>query len=449
MHPPLYLLGAATHLRDRGGHPVLFVDAQAPGTTVAEFLRKGEEYRPDVAVLETCLPSFRNDLDVARRLKEATGCRIVLCGPQVGDRSVAREMIGHAGIDALVLGEYEESLRELVASDFSPGTPGTAVRDRSGEAVFGPPRAPAEELDSLADPDQRWLDHDAYFDPLLRNPFAFFLSGRGCPHGCSFCSWPQTFTGRRYRVRSPLRVADEVSRTLAANPRLRSFLFNDDTFTADRRHCMDVAAALKGRGVSLPWGCYTRADFDDDEVLRSLRSAGCFLLKVGVESSSADVLRRAGKGYDIDRVGGAVERMRRLGFKVHGTFAFGLPGETADTVRETIEWARSVDFHTVQFSVAVPYPGTAFHARLEEDGHLRPHAWEELTPLTPVYEYPSLSRGELSRAVTDAYRAFYLRPAPALRLLWRFSKEMGRMPGLPSHLASFLSGAARPRPAVK
>jgi radical SAM superfamily enzyme YgiQ (UPF0313 family) len=448
MHPPLFLLGAATCLRELGGHEVAFVDAQAPALTVEEFVRRVANLRPDVAVLETCLASFDSDRRVAGALREASGCRVVLCGPQLTSE-VGREMIGHPEVDAVVLGEYEETLLELIGSGLAPGTAGALVRDAVGAIVAGPPRPPVADLDRLPDPDPSLLDFGAYYDPVLRNPFAFFLSGRGCPHGCTFCSWPQTFTGRTFRPRSPARVAAEVARTLAASPRLRSFLFNDDTFTADRSHCLGVCEALAVRGIRVPWGCYTRADLDDEEVLRALRAAGCELLKVGVESADPRVQERSGKGYDLARVERAIARMKALGFHVHATFAFGLPGESPESIRSTVEWACRVGARTAQFSVAVPYPGTAFHAWLGRAGHLRPHAWSALGRLTPVYEYPGLSRERLARAVPEAYRRFYLRPSQLLRAVGRAVVEPRSVPGLAARALRLLAtpGSARGEPA--
>ncbi|HEY5999421.1 MAG TPA: radical SAM protein [bacterium] len=443
MHPPLYLLSAATALRDLGGHAVSFVDAQAPGLTVAAFLRRAQALRPELAVLETCLASFSGDVAVAAALRRTTGCRVILCGPQLGMPEIARAMLAHPDVDALVLGEYEMSLLELVASGLAAGVPGTAVRGAGGEAVLGPKRPRLRELDLLPDPDQRWLDHAAYYDPLLRNPFAFFLSARGCPHGCVFCSWPQTFSGRAHRTRSPRRVAEDIARTLAAAPRLRSFLFNDDTFTVERRHCLAVCEELRACGVRTPWGCYTRADFDDLEVLRALRSAGCRLLKVGVESSDAGVQLQAGKRCDIPRARRAIALMKELGFRVHATFAFGLPGETRATIAASVRWVCAVDPHSVQFSAAVPYPGTAFHDYLARGGHLLPHSWDDLTPLRPVYRYPDLAPDELARAVPAAYRRFYLRPRAVARLLARLAAEPGRIPGLVSRSARLLADRGR------
>lgn len=438
MHPPLYLLAAATALRDLGGHQVDFVDAQAPGLSVDAFLRRAAAIRPQVVVLETCLASWENDLEVASRLKEALGCRTIFCGPQVGGTGVARTMAQRPQVDALVLGEYEAPLLHL-AECFVPGAPGTAVRGGEGDVVFGPPPARPPDLDRYPDPDQRWLEHRAYFDPLLEGPFAFFLAGRGCPHRCTFCDWPQTFTGRGYRPRSPGRVAGDVARAVADVPGLRSFLFNDDTFTVDGDHCRAVAGALRERGVRIPWGCYSRADFDHEPTLRDLHAAGCRLLKLGVESADVEILRRCRKGYDVRRVAGAVRLMKRMGFRVHLSFVFGLPGETVESMRDTVAWARDLDPHTVQFSLAVPYPGTEFHRQLEEEGRLLPHRWGDLSPLEPVHDYPGLSRDQLRRAVPAAYRAFYLRPTQVWRLLRRAAGEPSIIPQLMGRAAALLA----------
>ena len=354
-------------------------------------------------------------------------------------------MMGHPEVDAVVLGEYEDSLLELAASGLVPGIAGTMVRAPSGEVVAGPPRAAIADLDRLPDPDQSLLDHRAYFDPVLRNPFAYFLTGRGCPHRCTFCSWPQTFTGRVHRRRSPERVAAEVARALSAAPFLRSFHLNDDTFTADREHALAVCAALRERGIRLPWGCYVRADLDDEPVLAALRAAGCELLKIGVESADPRIVERSGKGYDLARVERAIARMRRHGFRVHACFTFGLPGETPETVHATAEWACRAGPTTAQFSIAVPFPGTAFHGWLRREGLLLPHHWSDLGRPAPVYEYPNLPRARLAEGVAAAYRRFYFRPSQLLRAAGRAALEPRSVPGMLSGTLRLLSRRERAR----
>jgi radical SAM superfamily enzyme YgiQ (UPF0313 family) len=163
-----------------------------------------------------------------------------------------------------------------------------------------------------------------------------------------------------------------------------------------------------------------------------------------VESSDPRVLERSGKGYDLARVEAAVARMKRLGFRVHACFTFGLPGETEESIRATVAWACRAGPTTAQFSTAVPYPGTAFHSWLRREGHLLPHDWSDLGRAAPVFEYPGLPRDRLAAAVPRAYRRFYFRPSQLLRTAGRAAREPRTVPAL---LAGTLRLLARPRAA--
>lgn len=405
MHPPLLLAYAASYVRSRG-HEVSFIDAEADSLTVQAFLEKARAVAPHFAVFETSTPSFSNDVKVAQETKQATGCKTVFVGPHVS--ALPAESMQDNLLDAVILAEYEVSLAEYLEKG-GKGTHGVCYRDSTGQPVLNQPREYLQDLDSLPFPARDLLPNYRYFDPILKNPFTFVLAGRGCPYRCTFCNWPQVLSGRRYRPRSPRLVVDELQQ-LQEKYQFRSFLFNDDTFTAVKAHAMAVCDEMMKRGIKLPWGCYSRADNTDAELLEKLRQAGCFILKVGVESGDQAILDNVHKNVKVDRVVEGVALMKKMGFHVHGTFVFGLPGETPDTIKKTIRFARKVCPTTVQFSTAVPYPGAELHSFLREKGYLKTENWDEYMPMRPIFEYPDLSSAQIAGAVKRAYRGYYFRP---------------------------------------
>ncbi|MEW6033644.1 MAG: radical SAM protein [Chloroflexota bacterium] len=416
MHPPLLLSYAAAFLRSRG-HEVRLLDAQADPHTVPQFLAAVKEWSPDFVVFDTSTPSFSNDARVAAELKRAVPCRIVFVGPHVSALPV--ESMRTEPLDAVVVGEYELSLAEYVEKG-GDGTLGICYR-KNGEVVLNPGRPYIEDLDSLPFPARDLMHNERYFDPLLIHPFTFVLGGRGCPYRCTFCNWPQVMTGRTYRVRSARNIADELE-MLDRTYGFKSYLFNDDTFTANRKHAISVAEEVIARGLRLEWGCYSRADNTDREMLEKLRDAGCFLLKVGVESGNQEILDRSKKGYKLERVTQGVKLMKELGFNVHCTFALGLPGETRKTIEETIAFAIKLAPTTVQFSTVVPFPKTELYDYLKANGCLATEDWDQYMPVYPIIQYPDLSAQELVGAVRRAYRKYYFRPAyvkVGLREVWR------------------------------
>lgn len=405
MHPPLLLTYAASYVRSKG-HKVELVDAQAEAISVKSFIEKTKRLNPDFLVCETSTPSFTNDADIVNLLKkEIPGLRTVFLGPHVS--ALPEESLKTSNIDCVVMGEYEESLLEYIENG-PKRTKGIAYKS-NGQVVINDPRGYIENLDNLPFPARDLLPNYKYFDPILKNPFTFILGGRGCPYRCTFCNWPQTIAGRKYRVRSPQNIVDELQEILEKY-NFRSILFNDDTFTANREHATGVCEEILKRGLKFPWACYARADTTDIGMLSMLRKSGCYLLKIGVESGNQEILDRVRKGYKIERVKEAVRLMLDMGFHVHATFVIGLPGETERTTQDTINFAVELNPTTVQFSCAIPYPGTEFYEHLQRNKNIIANCWEEFMPLRPIFEYPSFPADEITNSIKRAYRQYYLRP---------------------------------------
>lgn len=405
LHPPLLLAYAAAYTRSKG-HTVRLVDAQAASMEVNQFIEEVKGFAPDHIVCETSTPSFFSDVEVIRRLKRClSNSKAIFVGSHVS--ALPEECLEAEGLDAVVFGEYEESLLEYIEKG-PEDTRGIAYR-KNGNVVVNETRDYIKNLDSLPMPARDLLPNYKYFDPILKNPFTFLLGGRGCPYQCVFCNWPQTISGRRYRVRSPENIVDEIEYTLE-NYQFKSILFNDDTFTANRDHAIAVCDEILRRGLRLDWACYARADIDDEELLKRLKAAGCYLLKVGIESSNQTILDGVKKGYKVENVEKGIKLMLDMRFHVHATFVIGLPGETKETIKETIQFAIELDPTTVQFSSAIPYPGTEFYELLDRNGDIITKNWEEFMPLKPIFKYPGLSAEELVDSVKQAYRQYYLRP---------------------------------------
>jgi radical SAM superfamily enzyme YgiQ (UPF0313 family) len=406
LHPPLLLAYVTSYLRSKG-HEVFLIDSIVEKKEVEFFLDEITRINPQFVVFETSTPSFYNDVEVATLVRSRLGAtRIIFLGPHVS--ALPEESLTQEVIDAVVIGEYEVSLEEYISKG-SNGTQGIAYRNDKGEIIKNEKRAYIENLDILPFPARDLLPNYRYFDPILKNPFTFILGGRGCPYRCAFCNWPQVLTGSKYRLRSAQNIIEEI-KNISQQYKFRSMLFNDDTFTANRKHAIEVCDRLIDSKLNADWACYARADDGDEEFLRKLRHAGCYMLKIGVESGNQQILDNIKKGYDLSKVRQAISRMKKSGFQVHATFVFGLPGETQETIRETIAFAKTVSPTTVQFSSAVPFPGTEFYEILRKDKRFLTHDWSCFMPLQPIFEYENLSAKEIRRAVGTAYQKFYFRP---------------------------------------
>ncbi|MCY7320928.1 MAG: radical SAM protein, partial [Phormidesmis sp. CAN_BIN36] len=255
----------------------------------------------------------------------------------------------------------------------------------------------------------RDLDITKYFIGYLLHPYISFYTGRGCPAKCSFCLWPQTIGGDQYRTKSPEAVGRELSEAKAIfGDRIREYMFDDDTFTIDKHRAIAISEHMKR--LKLTWSCNARANLDYD-TLKQLRDNGLRLLLVGFESGNQQILNNINKGIKLEAARQFMKHCRDLGITVHGTFIIGLPIETRATIEETIRFACEISPHTIQVSIAAPYPGTELYQQAIANGWFSDQALVATSGIqTSTLHYPNLSSAEIEDAVEKMYRRFYFRP---------------------------------------
>jgi radical SAM superfamily enzyme YgiQ (UPF0313 family) len=317
------------------------------------------------------------------------------------------------------VGEFDHACAEAALGRPLAEVRGIAYRD--GDRIrFTPPRPPIEDMDALpsvVDVYRRDLTIENYFIGYLLHPYVSLYTGRGCRSKCTFCLWPQTVGGHRYRVRSPASVEAEMARARALFPQVREFFFDDDTFTDDLPRAEEIARRL-GR-LGLTWSCNAKANVPR-RTLEVLRDNGLRLLLVGYESGSQAILNNIRKGLRLDVAREFTWNAKALGITIHGTFILGLPGETPATIRETIRYACEIEPDTIQVSLAAPYPGTELYRQAQEQGWL-PRATGDLVSRDGVQvaalEYPGLARTEMFDSVEAFYRRFYFRPRKVVRMV--------------------------------
>jgi radical SAM superfamily enzyme YgiQ (UPF0313 family) len=277
------------------------------------------------------------------------------------------------------------------------------------------------ELDALpfaSDVYARDLDYTKYNSPYCRYPYVSLYTGRGCPAHCTFCLWPQVTTGHSYRTRSVDNVLAECAGLRRRFPRLQELFFDDDTFTADPARAREIARGLGRLGI--PWSTNARANVDRD-TLAVLKDNGLRLFVVGYESGNEQILKNVRKGVSVERARRFTRDCHDLGILIHGTFILGLPGETRDSIEETIRFAREMQPETLQVSLASPYPGTAMYEWVLERGHLTVDSLVDETGYQKcTVSYPGLSAEEIFRSVETFYRRYYF----SRRYLWKSLKRM-------------------------
>jgi hopanoid biosynthesis associated radical SAM protein HpnJ len=386
------------------------IDAPPAGLSPADIVPLAMDY--DLAVLHTSSPSFPGDVQVAEALKKANpGLLLGLVGAKVAVEPEA-SLLASPAIDFVAREEYDFTVAEIAEGRPLDRVDGITYRDVTGRVVRAADRSVLEDMDLLPYVTpiyQRDLRIEDYFIGYLRHPYVSLYTGRGCRSQCTFCLWPQTVGGHRYRTRSVDHVLGEMDVVKASLPQVKEVFFDDDTFTDSRARAEDIARGM-GR-LGLVWSCNAKANVPY-ETLKVLKDNGLRLVVVGFESGNDQILTNIKKGVRVDRARQFAKDCHDLGIVMHGTFIVGLPGETADTIRQTIQFARDVNPHTVQVSIAAPYPGTALYRQAQEEGWLSPDdasLVDEHGVQTAALSYPGLNRTEIFDSVDTFYRKFYFR----------------------------------------
>jgi hopanoid biosynthesis associated radical SAM protein HpnJ len=401
------------------------IDAVPHRIELDAIVREARQY--DLAVLHTSTPSFRSDVIALEALKAANPA---LIAGFVGAKAAvdpAGSLASSPSIDFVAGNEFEFTIREIAEGRELTQIAGLSYRDRGGAIRHNAPRPVLEDMDQLpfvTPVYQRDLTIEKYFIGYLRHPYVSFYTGRGCKSRCTFCLWPQTVGGHRYRTRSVANVVDEVAWARHAMPQVKEFFFDDDTFTDDLPRAEAIARELGRMGIT--WSCNAKANVPRG-TLKVMRDNGLRLLLVGYETGNQQILHNIKKGMRVDVARAFTKHCHELGVTIHGTFILGLPGETRETIEETIRFATEINPHTLQVSIAAPYPGTALYRQAAEQGWLDAENAEliddngvQLAPLS----YPHLGHQEIFDSVEDFYRRFYLR-APKIAAI---VGEMARSP---------------------
>ena len=366
----------------------------------------------DLVVIHTSTPSFANDVRVATELKAVNpALKIGFVGAKVAVQPT-ESLNGGPAIDFVARNEFDFTIKEIAEGRDWADVDGISYRDADGVIRHNKDRAVLEDMDQLpfvTDVYKRDLRIEDYFIGYLMHPYISLYTGRGCKSRCTFCLWPQTVGGHRYRVRSPEHVAEEIRQAKAAFPQVREFFFDDDTFTDNLPRAEAIARELGKLGVT--WSCNAKANVPR-KTLEVLKANGLRLLLVGYESGNQQILHNIKKGMLVSVAEQFTKDCHDLGIKIHGTFILGLPGETRETIQETIKFATRINPHTIQVSLAAPYPGTALYKQALENGWLdAKHAElidESGIQIAPL-NYDHLSHTEIFDNVETFYKAFYFR----------------------------------------
>jgi hopanoid biosynthesis associated radical SAM protein HpnJ len=408
---PVWLCYPAGMLKDSK-----VVDAPPHKISIEETVEMAKDF--ELLVLFTSTPGLAVDIRIAGMMKDSNPkLKVCFVGPPV---TVEPEKIlrSSTAIDFVVRREFDHQIVDFANGKPLDEIPGVSFR-KNGEVVHNPEGGYIEDLDSLpwvTKIYKRDLDFRRYNVPFLKNPFVSLYTSRGCPALCTFCLWPQTHSGHRWRLRSADDVVNEVAWAKENFPGLKEIFFDDDTFNYKGKRTIELCEKLGPLGVT--WSCTSRVTTDYD-TLKAMKEAGARLMIVGYESGDAQILKNIKKGATLEMARRFTENAHKLGLTIHGDFIVGLPGETRESLRNTVNFAKSLDTETIQVSIAHPYPGTEFfdYAKKNDLIQLDASMTDDTGHQLPTVVYPGLDRAELVDWVERFYGEYYFRPKAAWRVV--------------------------------
>jgi radical SAM superfamily enzyme YgiQ (UPF0313 family) len=412
--PPLTELMVATNVR-REGVGSIFLDGQIEPHRYRE-LELNKFASIDIIAMMSSTQSFKADVALFKHIKSCKpDIKTILYGshPTFMPEFCLQEEI----VDYIVIGEPEEGVRELVGAitrgKSTDAITGIGYRNGTGKAHLTPKREFAK-MDDLAIPDRTLLPKDAdYFNPVVKRvPYTSMLTSRGCPARCNYCTAP-VFYGNKTRVRSPENVLEEMRQIKRLG--YREIFFRDETFAAYKGRNYQIFEGMKKEGLEFSWIANARVDWIDLENMKAMKDAGCHMLKFGVETGSAEMLKRYNKGTTLEQAEQAFRQAREIGLDTHAHIIFGGPGETRETIGMTMKFLKKIKPSTVTFGILTPYPGTEiFEMVAAKYPDIRDGSDSTMDNLHVEGFYSDalceLTNEELSAEIVKAYREFYMRP---------------------------------------
>lgn len=418
---PLGIYYLASFLR-QNGHDVQVIDGEAQTLDAHACVERILAFKPCIVGISSTTVAFHRAVEIAEILREQQpDIPLVLGGPHVttNPSGVLASSIFEYG----VVGEGEVSFLELIQAlnaQTDLGSVQGIVHKKEGEVCQTPTRPFIAPLDSLPFPAYDLIpDLSAYNPPpcnYRKIPVANIITSRGCPNRCTFCD--QSIFGRQLRQRSAENIVSEIE-LLHTRYGIREIAFVDDTFTIDNERIRQIFSLLNQKGISFPWTCMSRINTVDEDILRFMKDAGCWHISFGIESGNREILKRIQKNIELERVVHVVRLCSNIGLKTKGFFIIGHPGETQETIEETIRFALSIPLDDIVVTINTPIPGSVQYTEASQYGSLDETDWRQFNYHRPVFVPNGLSQQLLTESYRNFYRRFYFRP----RILWRYWKS--------------------------
>jgi len=429
--PPISLATIGAVL-ERDGNEVKIVDCASQGVSWADLRLLISRFLPQIVIWSTGTPSIESDLGLASFIKR-WGDKIFTAVFGTHVTVLSKQCMGSSPeIDFIIRNEPEMTTGELVKTLQESGdiknVAGLTFRNSRGEIIENAQRPFIQDLDRLPLPAWHLLDLDCYRLPLKGKRYLMISPLRGCPFKCSFCTC-QTYYGKRLRKRSVESVLKEIEYDIERFG-IGDFFFWAETFVIDKEYVSNLCSAIIERGINISWTSNSRVDTVDGSLLRLMAKAGCWMISYGIESASQKILDEVDKGTRVEQAYDAVRYAKEAGIKTVGHFILGLPGETEESIKNTINYAKQLGLELAQFYCAVPFPGSMLYERALKEGWIENSDFNHFRQDYAIMELPTISAQMVNHYRAIAYRQFYFNLNRSYRTLklvhWKDVKGLFR-----------------------
>jgi len=411
--PPLGISYMAAVLEEND-YKVNIIDASALEMTWEDLEEELKGSSPQVVAITALTPTIEQAKKTAQIVKKTCPQATVVMGgyhPTFNHQ----ELLKTDYVDIVIMGEGEYTMLELVQT-LEHDRNLSQVRGIALENQVNPPRPLITDMDALPFPARHLLPMDHYKMLNMKTGMATMITSRGCPMQCSFCA-SAALHGPKLRLRSPKNVVDEMEH-LVRDHQVGTIAFMDDTFTLHHRRVEEICDEIQKRDLDVFWGCTARVDTLSDDILEKMRKAGCITIFLGVESADQQMLDSTNKNITVEKIRQAFQLSKKHKIRTIASVVLGMPGDTKDSIKRTVNFVRELNPSYAVFSLATPYPGTRFYKEAFEKNLIKVKDWSKYTLVAPVLETVDCSLEELRKLQYKAFRNFYLRPGYIIRQAW-------------------------------
>ncbi|MBN2546814.1 MAG: radical SAM protein [Spirochaetes bacterium] len=400
---PFYLAYTSSLLK-KEGFDVFVLDGVGANFSESQYFNKFKKIMPDIILIESQTPTISYDLKMLKKMKKINpSLKILLAGPH--PTTFYNQLLkDNSFINIILLREYEIPCLEVIKSNFNikklKKIKGIAFRDNKKIIMNDAELLNIEKLpfpDRFSFPLSDKPNLSVYWDGFCQlKPCIQMHASRGCPFRCNFCLWNQVmYCNKQYRPFNVKKIVDEME-FCVKKFNAKEIYFDDDTFTGNKNHVIDFCKEVIRRKLKIKWSCMGDAMITDKEMINFMHKAGCIGIKFGVESSSKKILNEIGKPLDFNKVKIFLQECSKRKIKTHATFTFGIMGETKETMQKTLDYAKNIDVDSVQFSITIPFPGTRYFDKMDQEGKILSKNWEDYDGSNKsIVDFGTLSNKEI------------------------------------------------------